>query len=119
MERTRSSKFRRQMKLPKLVQAATQFEYPFPITGFLLNAELRQDGVIHGYIYNDTKRRFADGTHISTALVTYIQVELERHIAHTQSGSSYVICNYYFPSGEIKKTHNVSIEFVETDHILH
>lgn len=106
------------MKLPRLVQDAKKFEYPFPITGFLVNAELRANEVIHGYVYSDAKGRFDDGTYISTAPVVYIQVELERHVAHTESGSSYVICNYNFPSGYLNES-GVSVEFTDTTIVRH
>ncbi|KWS17572.1 hypothetical protein AL065_25380 [Pseudomonas amygdali pv. ulmi] len=99
------------MKLPRIVQEAQQFQYPVPITGYLVNAQLQSDDLIFAYIFCDTKSRFEDGALISTSSITEISVDLPRHVAHTRTGSHYVICNYYFPHGFSDTRRSVSIGF--------
>lgn len=78
---------------PEVIQAAT-VTFSFPVTGFLMSPIPWDDRLV-GQVFMDACGRFGDGRLIHTSPVSGLTEELGYGIAHTESGSTYVLVVNY------------------------
>lgn len=75
---------------PLAVVQVASVDFDLPTTGILYLPELEGFSLI-GRVYSDQRERFADGLLIRTSTVVELHEDQGYQIAHTSSGSRYVL----------------------------
>ncbi|MBK4998971.1 hypothetical protein IAE37_001247 [Pseudomonas sp. S31] len=76
----------------KLAEAAQQ-QFSHPVTGFLLDARLKDKGV-RGAVFNDACNRYEDGDTFTTSAVQEVRQEHGYTLYITENGSCYVAVSH-------------------------